>query len=161
NTDITVTFNLDLDISTLNEYNILVFGSESGAHIVTIGYFSPTRTVNVNPVDDFSSYETVEVYLSENISSTGGITLGQNFTFEFTTGSCCVDLTGNTDCSEIEEPDISDITRLIDFLYLSHDPLCCLPEADVNGSGGGPDISDITYLIDHLYLSHKTLKECP
>ncbi|MBN1213789.1 MAG: right-handed parallel beta-helix repeat-containing protein [candidate division Zixibacteria bacterium] len=74
---------------------------------------------------------------------------------------CCIGVTGNTDCSELEEPDISDITRLIDYLYISHNPLCCLEEADVNVSGGEPDISDITALIDNLYLSHKVLPDCP
>ncbi|MFZ5979269.1 MAG: M14 family zinc carboxypeptidase [Candidatus Zixiibacteriota bacterium] len=74
---------------------------------------------------------------------------------------CCIEFTGNANCSEEEAPDISDITRLIDFLYISHEELCCLEEADVNGSGGEPDISDITKLIDHLYLSKLTLPECP
>jgi hypothetical protein len=77
---------------------------------------------------------------------------------------CCVGLTGDVDCSGHpgdEEPDISDITRLIDYLYISHNPLCCAEEADVDVSGGEPDISDITYLIDHLYLSHKALPACP
>jgi len=75
--------------------------------------------------------------------------------------SCCVGYTGNVDCSVDEQPDISDITRLIDFLYLSHSALCCLEEADVDVSGGDPDISDITFLIDHLYLSHRALLLCP
>ncbi|MDD5425354.1 MAG: hypothetical protein PHN52_02545 [candidate division Zixibacteria bacterium] len=75
--------------------------------------------------------------------------------------SCCVGYTGNIDCSESEAPDISDISRLIDFLYLSHLPLCCKEETDTDGSGGDPDISDITALIDHLYLSHKDLAICP
>ncbi|MBN1212124.1 MAG: hypothetical protein JXA92_06055 [candidate division Zixibacteria bacterium] len=74
---------------------------------------------------------------------------------------CCRGTTGNVDCSEIEEPDISDITRLIDYLYLSHVPLCCVEEADANTSGGDPDISDITRLIDYLYLSHTPLDNCP
>jgi hypothetical protein len=74
---------------------------------------------------------------------------------------CCAGDTGNADCSGEEEPDISDITRLIDFLYISHNPLCCAEEADVDASGGEPDISDITYLIDHLYISHKALLGCP
>ncbi|MBN1212808.1 MAG: hypothetical protein JXA92_09555 [candidate division Zixibacteria bacterium] len=77
---------------------------------------------------------------------------------------CCVGLTGDVDCSGHPgdaEPDISDITRLIDYLYISHKPLCCAEEADVDVSGGEPDISDITYLIDHLYLSHKALPSCP
>lgn len=75
--------------------------------------------------------------------------------------SCCHGVTGNTDCSPDEAPDISDITRLIDFLYLSHNPLCCLEEADVDAGGGDPDISDITRLIDFLYLSHIPLPDCP
>ncbi|MBN1211202.1 MAG: hypothetical protein JXA92_01375 [candidate division Zixibacteria bacterium] len=74
---------------------------------------------------------------------------------------CCYGVTGNVDCSWEEEPDISDITRAIDFLYIMHYPLCCPEEADVDGSGGAPDISDITYLIDHLYLTHKALPPCP
>jgi len=74
---------------------------------------------------------------------------------------CCIGFTGNANCSADENPDISDITRLIDYLYLSHAPLCCLEEADANASGGEPDISDITKLIDHLYLSHSSLPDCP
>ncbi|MDD3731431.1 MAG: hypothetical protein PHU88_03545 [candidate division Zixibacteria bacterium] len=74
---------------------------------------------------------------------------------------CCYGTTGNVDCSSNEEPDISDITRLIDFLYISHGELCCPAEADVNISGGNPDITDITALIDHLYLAHEPLVACP
>ncbi|MFZ5979547.1 MAG: DUF6923 family protein [Candidatus Zixiibacteriota bacterium] len=74
---------------------------------------------------------------------------------------CCLGFTGNVNCSEEEQPDISDITRLIDFLYISHADLCCEEEADSNGSGGTPDISDITRLIDHLYLSQSLLPDCP
>ena len=82
---------------------------------------------------------------------------------DFTVG-CCVGYTGNADCSGDEEPDIADITRLIDHLYLSHKALCCLEEADADASGKPglePDISDITRLIDYLYLSHTPLANCP
>lgn len=74
---------------------------------------------------------------------------------------CCIGVRGNVDCSTEEQPDISDITRLIDYLYLSHNVLCCPDEADCNASDGEPDISDITCLIDHLYLSQKPLTACP
>jgi len=76
-------------------------------------------------------------------------------------GGCCSGFTGNINCSVSDDPDISDITALIDFLYLSGTPLCCAEEADVNKSGGEPDISDITALIDNLYLSHTPLPLCP
>lgn len=74
---------------------------------------------------------------------------------------CCQGFAGNADCSESDVPDIADITRIIDYLYLSHLELCCPEEADVNGSGGEPDISDITRLIDHLYQTHEPLSVCP
>ncbi|MFZ5979531.1 MAG: FG-GAP-like repeat-containing protein [Candidatus Zixiibacteriota bacterium] len=79
----------------------------------------------------------------------------------FVTDACCIFYRGNTNCSDPDEPDISDITRLIDFLYISHSPLCCLEEADINGTGELPDISDITRLIDYLYLSHSRIVPCP
>ena len=73
---------------------------------------------------------------------------------------CCSGITGNIDCSGDEAPDISDIERLIDHLYLSREPLCCPEAADCNGNYGPPDISDITDLIDYLYLSHRLLAPC-
>ncbi|MBN1213677.1 MAG: VCBS repeat-containing protein [candidate division Zixibacteria bacterium] len=74
---------------------------------------------------------------------------------------CCIGDVGNVNCSEEETPDISDITRLIDYLYISHAPLCCPAEADANISGGEPDIADITRLIDFLYISHAPVAPCP
>ncbi|MFZ5981497.1 MAG: C25 family cysteine peptidase, partial [Candidatus Zixiibacteriota bacterium] len=57
---------------------------------------------------------------------------------------CCIETVGNINCSESETPDISDITRLIDHLYVSHDPLCCPAEADCDGNSlPEPDIADI------------------
>ncbi|MFZ5980717.1 MAG: hypothetical protein ACOYVF_08805 [Candidatus Zixiibacteriota bacterium] len=79
---------------------------------------------------------------------------------KITFSGCCEGIRGDANCSG-GDPDISDITRLIDYLYLSHAALCCLEEADANGSGGEPDISDITKLIDNLYLSHQPLPNCP
>jgi|GEM_PF-2550671 len=77
--------------------------------------------------------------------------------------SCCVGLRGNADCSPDGEIDISDITMIINLLYLGGrgQEFCCLPEADVDDSGGYPDISDITKIIRYLYLDHEILPECP
>jgi len=75
---------------------------------------------------------------------------------------CCVGVRGDVNCSGDELPDITDITRLIDYLYISHEPLCCPNEADCNGSGDiVPDISDITALINFLYLDNDPLTNCP
>ncbi|MDD3733012.1 MAG: hypothetical protein PHU88_11625 [candidate division Zixibacteria bacterium] len=75
--------------------------------------------------------------------------------------SCCSGTVGNADCSELEEPDMSDFVRVIDYLYISHKPLCCPEEADFDGSGDPePDISDLTYLWRHLYIDHPALPDC-
>ncbi|MBN1211207.1 MAG: SBBP repeat-containing protein [candidate division Zixibacteria bacterium] len=73
--------------------------------------------------------------------------------------TCCIGQTGNINCSNDEEPDISDITAYITFLYLTHAIPCCPDEADVN-SDCQYDISDLTRLIDYLYISHKPLVPC-
>lgn len=78
--------------------------------------------------------------------------------------NCCIGKRGNTDCSDDEEPDISDVNRLIELLYLTHAPLCCFEEADVfpsDNPDGEIDISDISRIIDYLYLTHTPLPKCP
>ena len=75
---------------------------------------------------------------------------------------CCWGYTGNVDCSKDEEPDISDITRLIDHLYLSGKELCCPEESNTDGNIYKElDISDIMAIIDYLFLTHTPLPACP
>ncbi|MFZ5980114.1 MAG: dockerin type I domain-containing protein [Candidatus Zixiibacteriota bacterium] len=107
--------------------------------------------------------DTCWVLSPENAVAAGGYYLGNGTTcVPNPCFACCIGYTGNVNCSEDEIPDISDISRLIDYLYISHAELCCPEEADVNASGDPePDITDITRLMDHLYLSHDPLPDCP
>ena len=75
--------------------------------------------------------------------------------------SCCIGLRGNADYSPDDEVDLSDITYMINVLYLNGLDFECLTEADADGSGDYPDISDITAIIRYLYLDHTPLPECP
>ncbi|MBN1213741.1 MAG: hypothetical protein JXA92_14300 [candidate division Zixibacteria bacterium] len=74
--------------------------------------------------------------------------------------SCCEgmrgDINGNGDL------DITDITCLINHLYLSHDPIVCFEEADVNADGE-LDISDITCIITEVYIDKMSscIQPCP
>jgi hypothetical protein len=121
---------------TIDSYGVI-----SGSTFADTGSY-PFMVLFVDTVNNYSDYE--------------------DFTLHVVYGSnCCVGTVGNVDCSENPDPDISDITRLIDYIYLSHRPLCCPEEADTDLSGGEPDISDITRLIDFLYLSHDPLANCP
>jgi len=77
--------------------------------------------------------------------------------------SCCVLRTGDANCQDGDEPTISDVAVLIDFLFISGNPPCCIPEADVNQSGGAnPTLEDVTisdcsYLQDYLFITGPSL----
>jgi hypothetical protein len=78
---------------------------------------------------------------------------------------CCVGRVGDANGLGGDEPTISDISVMIDALFISGNPgiIACLAEADVNQSGGAdpqPEdltISDISTLIDYLFITGPSL----
>jgi M6 family metalloprotease-like protein len=75
---------------------------------------------------------------------------------------CCVGLTGNYDCDPENLTDIGDLTRLIDYLYISIEPLCCSLAGNVDADPENlVDIGDLTRLIDYLYISNVPPAACP
>ncbi|UCC43504.1 MAG: hypothetical protein JSU65_10210 [Candidatus Zixiibacteriota bacterium] len=76
-------------------------------------------------------------------------------------GCCCVGKVGNVDCDYTDLVDISDLTRLIDYLFISRAPLPNWAEANIDGSPGGVvDIADLTRFIDYFFISYAELPEC-
>jgi hypothetical protein len=73
--------------------------------------------------------------------------------------SCCVGLTGNVDCDPADGTDISDLSALIDNLYINFTQLCCSKEANTDGQPG-IDISDLSALIDYLYITFTPPAAC-
>ncbi|MDZ4722759.1 MAG: choice-of-anchor B family protein [candidate division Zixibacteria bacterium] len=75
--------------------------------------------------------------------------------------TCCVGNSGNTDNDLGDVVDISDITALIDHLFISLAPLFCPEEGNIDGDlGAVVDISDLTALIDHLFISLAPTAPC-
>ena len=73
----------------------------------------------------------------------------------------CIGATGNVDCDENDRVDISDLSALIDRLYISFSPLGCAAEANIDGDPEGQiDISDLSALIDFLYISFTPPRPC-
>ncbi|MBI5266247.1 MAG: M28 family peptidase [candidate division Zixibacteria bacterium] len=72
---------------------------------------------------------------------------------------CCYHLTGNVDCDPSDGVDISDLSRLIDNLFISLEPLCCDAEANTDGQPG-VDISDLSALIDYLFINFTVPAPC-
>jgi hypothetical protein len=82
-------------------------------------------------------------------------TLGRVVPVEYPGGAyhgCGYQWSGNVDCDPDQRVDIADLTRLIDFLFISQDPLCCEGEANCDGSPG-IDLGDVTRLIDFLFVN--------
>lgn len=74
-------------------------------------------------------------------------------------GACGRLYSGNVDCDTADVADISDLTALIDHLFISLAPLCCISEANIDGEAP-VDISDLTRLIDHLFISLQPNEVC-
>ena len=75
--------------------------------------------------------------------------------------ACCIGNTGNTDGDPDDIIDISDLTFLIDHLFINFPPLDCPEEGNVDGDADGLiDISDLTLLIDHLFINFPPTAAC-
>ncbi len=75
---------------------------------------------------------------------------------------CCIGMTGNVDCSADNLVTMADLTVLIDHLFISLAPVCCLEEANIDLSGDNlVTMGDLTLLIDHLFISFEPLPDCP
>ncbi len=76
---------------------------------------------------------------------------------------CCVGRVGDANGSTEDEPTISDVSVLIDHLFISGVTLICYQESDVNQSGGNSataddiTIGDISTLVDYLFLTGPSL----
>lgn len=74
--------------------------------------------------------------------------------------SCCLGQSGNIDCDPCNRIDIADIARLIDYEYISFNPLCCVSASNTDADAG-VDIADITALINYLYVDFVPTATCP
>jgi hypothetical protein len=94
------------------------------------------------------------------------LNLGSGFWLSFGAGgpaSCCIGRVGDANNNGNDEPDIADISVMIDHLFITQAPIACYPEADVNQSGrfsatsSDISISDISIIIDYLFQTGPSL----
>jgi hypothetical protein len=92
-----------------------------------------------------------------------------DFTICDLTVGCCIGRVGDANGLGGDEPTISDISSMIDMLFISNTEVACIAEADLNQSGGyhplveNITISDISSLIDYLFITgpeNGTLLDC-
>ena len=103
-TNIVITFNENIDESTLNSNNIIVQGSTSGVHTFSQTYEINNRICTIDPTANFNLNENVTVILTTGIKDLaangldgdGNGTEGPNYTFSFSTGGYNHDLAINS-----------------------------------------------------------------
>lgn len=121
---------------------------------------------NIPSLDTLTAYTAlVSVKNGDTTALKTGFDKARNWYFnhlrsECTLGpSCCIALSldgrsGNVDGDPGKGVDISDLSALIDFLYISFTPPPCMLSANIDGDVlFGVDISDLSALIDFLYIS--------
>lgn len=82
-TDISVTFDTNMDSVTINDTTFIVMGNLSGLHLGSISYDSGTQTATLDPIDDFIVGEVVMVALTRAIADTAGISI-EGYVWNFT-----------------------------------------------------------------------------
>jgi len=83
-TSISVTFDVDMDETTINDSAFVVNERSTGLHLGTIDYHSQTRTATFDPSSDFDQGEVVTVVLTTHIQSSDGTTLDSSYIWPFT-----------------------------------------------------------------------------
>jgi hypothetical protein len=83
-TNISVTFDVDMDETTIDDSTFVVNARSTGLHAGTISYDGPSRTATFNPVEDFDEGEVVTVALTSGIESSGGVPLDSAYLWSFT-----------------------------------------------------------------------------
>lgn len=74
---------------------------------------------------------------------------------------CCVGMTGNVNADSVDAVDVSDLTALVNHLFVTFEALECPSEANTSGDAGGSvDVSDLTALVNHLFVTFQVLPVC-
>lgn len=85
NTNVSATFLVDMDESTMDESTFAIYGAQTGLHAGTISYNSEARKATKDPAVDFQVGERIMATLTSGVESAGGSPLGQSFSWSFTT----------------------------------------------------------------------------
>ena len=74
--------------------------------------------------------------------------------------SCCQGTVGNIDCDLDGNVDIADLTALVDYMFISLQPPCCLDAAQYDPAPE-VDIADLTGMVQSLYIDFTPPPPCP
>ena len=117
--DISVTFDVPMDQTSINSSTFVVNAQSTGLHQGTITYDAGTKTATLDPSEDFQKGEIVTVVLTTGIESFSSTPLQSSFVWSFTT----------------EVSDESPGIFTLDSAYAAGDSPWSIFAADLNGDG--------------------------
>jgi len=82
--NISITFDMSMDVSTIHDTNIVVAGRCTGWRPGIVSYDYATNTATYNPVDNFAPGEVVTVVVTPRVESASGIQLDTGYSWSFT-----------------------------------------------------------------------------
>lgn len=75
--------------------------------------------------------------------------------------SCCVGLTGNVNGDPQDDVTLTDLTLLVNHLFVTFQPLPCPEEANTSGDPQGDlSLTDLTALVNSLFVTFQPLPPC-
>jgi hypothetical protein len=158
--DINADFEVDLICTNETGHNVAILLS-SGIGFNDPIYYGAGDGAWALQVADFNADGLLDI-ATGNYGSTIAVLI--NTGDEVTIGCCGLytgGMSGNTNCSQDGKLTLTDITTLIDHIYISHAPLCCYATGNTNGSTDCKlTLGDITRLIDVIYISKAPPEPC-
>ncbi len=130
---------------------------ENPTTIWSLIYSGPNSSISVSRSDIKTYYYFVKA------SNSCGNSSNSQFLELNVIEACCGNYTsgqtGNTDCDILGKRNLSDITTLIDHIFLTKIELCCAKNGNVNADTK-VNLADITRLIDNVFLTKAETEAC-
>ncbi|MCH7947803.1 MAG: VCBS repeat-containing protein [candidate division Zixibacteria bacterium] len=74
---------------------------------------------------------------------------------------CCVGRRGDMNGDDTNDPNILDLTYLVDFIFRGGVATACFEEGDANGDCSSNNIIDLTFLVDFIFRGGPSPGPCP
>ena len=83
------------------------------------------------------------------------------YCFPITSESCCRGMTGNVNNDAGDQVSLTDLTLLVNNLFVTFEPVDCRPEANTSGDAAcALTLTDLTQLVNYLFVTFSPLADC-
>lgn len=133
-------------------------------HSYSVGPGDEHDNFTANP--RFCDYEAGDYHVAPNsacapTNNSCGLLVGAFDVDAQCTGACCTGLTGNVNGDYEETVNLTDLTVLINHLFVTFQPLACRAEANTSGDAACElNLTDLTALVNWLFVTFEPVAPC-